>query len=86
MAVLREAALGEDGTEQLWAVVCTHLHTSFGPFSTQEKANMFAERLSAYTSEMEKEEGRPSCTYVAIPMWVQMAVVEKPPILPERLN
>lgn len=82
---MAEHVVSGDGTEQLWAVVCTKLHTSFGPFSSEEKATRFADRLSAYSAEAEAEGRSSGCSYVAITMWVQMAVVEKPDV-PERLN
>ena len=64
-------------SQQLWAVVCTRLHTSFGPFRSQETAQAFAERMDEFGRDRAIENGsdpRIACRYVTIPLWIEAVV------------
>jgi hypothetical protein len=57
----------------MFAVVCTEGHNSWGPFSSAEVAERFAEEKNMAVRQEEAKGGKQIvCRYAAIPMTVEM--------------
>lgn len=70
--------------KQMYAVVCTRLHTSFGPYRDRPSATQFAERMTAYSQKQAVDNGstvEEACKYVPITMWINEIVDDEPSVL-----